>query len=163
MNSDQMVKAIQTAFNFHPFGMSHPAVMDHWVYGPLFAVKVENSGTLAFAHLSSVWKPQPEAEQGRLETLMGMEPESTKIIALTKDKHSSKPKCTYRVFDGAGTQYPLELCFPLVQLAKKLGVDRWTTTPDETGIMVFGYKEDKMIAIMCARRVVQEHFLEEEK
>lgn len=155
----ELTKYIQKAFDFHPFGFEKPQMYDQWVMGPVFIVKLpDDPERMAFDFLAGVYMQDP-SWQIKFTKLIGEAKNATQQITLSKSKHESSPKCTYRMFgDEPQATYPLELAYPLVMLAKKLGISSWRTTPGATNVMVFGYNDaDELLGVFAARRVTEDH------
>lgn len=156
-----IIKAVEKLFNFHSYGFEAPRIYDGWVLGPVFIAKLpmgkESIEFMTFNVFATGFHADPNDEL-KFRTLLGEAKHATQEIKLSTTKHESKPKCTYRLFtDEPGAEYPLELAYPAVMLAKKLKVNRWTTTPGATNVMCFGYKDDELVALFAGRRVLQDH------
>ncbi len=155
---NDIVKAIEKAFAFHPYGQPKPSVYGNWVMGPTFIIKVEDTTNLAFAHLSNLWVTNTTSEQSKLEAVLEKESEADLAISLCQAKHKATPKCTYRSFTGAGSKFGLEVGYPLALLGKKAGVTSWKTINNDVGVLTFGYNsKDEFVCILIGRRVGLDH------
>lgn len=148
-----MKKAIDGAFTYHPFGQL--AQVGDWTVGPVFAVKQsydEDAPTSIFR--------APDGLPNILTSMLKATPPDVVRVAAVghpresfyqKDKWGSnvehkRVKCTCRaVFEGETAVG--ELAFPMVRLAKKLGVDNWR----RDGRALYGYRETELVAIFAMK------------
>lgn len=159
LGTDRVAKSVKAALEYHPFGMNKLGFSDGgWVYGPTFAVKVDEITAALCAIVGETVYIEGDYDDP-VKSLLALR-DATTTVPLTLDKkghdkerattldkfgqkkESGPSKCTARYMGGR-----YELAYPLVRLATTMKVAKWEAGPSRVNSEVVGRKNDPLVRL----------------
>lgn len=164
-------KAVDRAFDYHPYGFDGVKLFGEWIVGPTFIVRTDGPERYRPRKQKTIF--HPSAQWQLIATSLISQGRSAKLRLDVRDEgHNKKPtevsikdekgnraktmrpggKCTGRaIYIGQGAWK--ELAYPLYALGKKLGVESYWALDAHTNV-IFGFsKEKRLLAIFSPRGI----------
>ena len=142
-------KAVNAAFGYFPYGFEGVQKFDDWLVGPTMLVRIppDEIELVVMAGFGAI-PPMDKTWQQKTTAIISAANQVMQEVSIEPDKHLAK--CTGRAIlndSQDGRDFPMELAFPLYNLARKLKVD----TFKQAGIVLYGWKEGKLVYVSAAR------------
>lgn len=145
--SSPFMKAVDKAFSYFSYGFEQVQKMDDWLITPTVMARVPENEVEASVLLIGFQTVPPvdSAWQQKTTAIISSAAQATEVVSIEPDKHHKN--CTGRALLPVDKNWPMELAFPLYNLAKKLGVEEYR----QAGIVVYGFRKGVLVFVGAAR------------